>query len=159
MERSKKHRHSADVLAPAANHFNDNEYSEFYTGGRGKRKQNNVDTRNMIAQAFLNKNTPFALCNQPPAQNVAAYPPAAVAAYPPAEYYERGGSRSRSHSRRRRPRHWHYDSSPSTSPERERNRSIERMKRGSSKRKREYKDDKYSHSSDEEGGKSIVRID
>ena len=142
MERSKKHRHSADVLAPAANHFNDNEYSEFYTGGRGKRQQNNVDTRNMIAQAFLNKNTPFALCNQPAAQNVAAYPPA--------EYYKRGGSRSRSHSRRRR--RYYSNSSPSVSPERSRSKS------GSRKRRREYKDDKYSHLTDEEGGKSIVRI-
>ena len=133
------------MLAPAANYKN-TEYSDFYTGG-GKRAQNNVDTRNMIAQAFLNKNTPFGLCNHPPAHNMMAYPPV--------EYRERGGSRSRSYSRRRRRYYSDYsDSSPSVSPERSRSKS------GSRKRRREYKDDsKYSHSPNEEVGKSIVRID
>ena len=148
MERKQRHSQAKDVLPPRSQVRNGG-HPDYYTGG-GKRTNDNVATRNMIAESFLSNNTPFALCNQPVQQNVASYPDRGrdddVDYYDRStsrdRYYDRSRSRSR---RRRRPRHWHYDSSPSTSPDRERNRSIERMKRN-----------KYAR---DEDSKSIVNID
>lgn len=147
MERKQRHSQAKEVLPPRAQRRNGG-HPDFYTGG-GKRTNDNVATRNMIAESFLNNNTPFALYDQPvQQQNVASYPD--MGRDDDVHYYNRsksrdGYDRSRSHSRRRRRRHWHYDSSPSTSPERGRSRSA------STKRNR--------YARDEDSSKSIVNID
>ena len=143
MERKQRHSQAKDVLPPRAQLRNAG-HSDFYTGG-GKRTNDNVATRNMIAESFLNNSTPFVQ------QSVASYPDRGRD--DDIHYYDRLRSRddydrSRSRSRHRSRRcscDWDYLCSPSTSPERERSRSV-------SKKRNRY-------ARDEDSSKSIVNID
>ena len=136
MERNKKHSQAAEVLEPTTQ----TSFTEFYTGGGKRGNSTNIEARNMIADAFINKNhnampNPFAQFPQ--------YHP-----YPDAGYYDRR-DRSRSRSRSRRRHHYYSDSSVESLPERNRSRS-----------RRKYKDDrKYSHSPEQNENNSIVNID
>ena len=138
MERNKKHSQAAEVLAPTTQ----TSFAEFYTGGGKRGGNSNIDARNLIAEAFINKShnptpNPFSQFPQ--------YHP-----YPDAGYYDQRDC-SRSRSRSRRCHHYYSDSSVESLPERSRSRN-----------RRKYKDDrKYSHSpvQNENTSNSIVNID
>ena len=113
-ERARKKNNAAEVLAPSAP---PNAMADFYTGG-GKRSYNsNVEARNMLAEAFINRNATV------PIQSFPHYHMGNhVASYHDAEEYPKIRKR-RSHSRSRHRRWYSSDSSDSyDSPEKERKR-------------------------------------
>ena len=123
------------MLAPS--HSAAASFSEFYTGGNKRGVQENVDARNMLANAFLGRSAPV---NQPP-QQFHYHPYNNVPSY----YYDDYYPRSRSRSSSRRPRRY-SDSSDYSTPEKRRKRT-----------RRHYKsDDKNDDPLDKN---SIVNID
>ena len=76
---------------------------QFYTGGGKRAGINNVDARNFLADAFLNRPNSASVGGM-------SFAPPPVYHYP--EYPEfRSSSRSRSRNRRRRQTNWESDSS------------------------------------------------
>ena len=111
-ERSRKQSQAADVLAPSA--------PAFYTGGGKRGYQHNVDTRTMMADAFLNRNRGI------PISQFSQF--AATTNHPTYAEIEQYGRRRRSSSRSHlRCRHCYYSNSSDSysSPERNKKRRRE----------------------------------
>ena len=127
-ERSKKKSTAAEVLAPSSSFPN---ATDFYTGGGKRGYGSNIDARNMMAEAFMNRPGNYQVAQYPPfpiAQNVASYPHHGY--YAETDDYGRGrSSRSRSRSQRRRREYSSSEESYS---------SGERGRKRSHKKKRSY---------------------
>ena len=126
------------MLAPSAQ---PNGIADFYTG-RGKRSYNsNVDARNILAEAFINRNASVPVQSFP-----YSHMGNHVASYHDVEEYPRMRKR-RSHSRSRHRRWYSSDSSDSyDSPDKHR------------KRRKQYKDDKKYDASPSKNNE-IVNVD
>ena len=139
-ERARKKSNAAEVLAPSAP---SNGMADFYTGGGKRSYSANVDARNMLAEAFINRNATV------PIQSFPHYHMGNhVASYHDAEEYPTIRKR-RSHSRSRRCRYYLSDSTDSfDSPDKEK------------KRRKHYKDDrKYNASPSKNEHNEIVNLD
>ena len=108
-ESRRKKNNAAEVLAPPSS----NQMMPFYTGGPKRHTMSNVDARNFLADAFLQRGNAGVASAMP----FMAAPPAYH--YPHYNEYDRSSSRSR----RSRSRCYHSDSSDYSTP-------VKKKKRG-----------------------------